>query len=372
MAPTGCSCFPVTLERSKKGSFKFVRNSSSLSGSSKSLSLKKKSSIQEKNSELIVCFGEMLIDFVPTSAGVSLADADGFKKAAGGAPANVAVGISRLGGSAAFMGKVGKDEFGYMLADILKENNVDNSGMRFDPHARTALAFVTLRSDGEREFMFYRNPSADMLLQEKELDVNLIKKAGIFHYGSISLIEEPCRSAHLAAMDIAKRAGCILSYDPNLRLPLWPSAEAAQKGIMSIWNQAEIIKISEEEIEFLTGGDDPYDDEVVLKKLYHPNLKLLLVTEGPAGCRYYTKEFKGKVAGIKTDAVDTTGAGDSFVAAILNSLGSDINLYKDEQKLREALLFANGCGALTVQKKGAIPALPTKEAVNQLLQQTTD
>ncbi|KAB2595538.1 fructokinase-4 [Pyrus ussuriensis x Pyrus communis] len=298
MAPTGCSRFPLTLERSKKGSCKFARNSSSLS-------------------ELIICFGEMLIDFIATSAGVSLADSDGFKKAVGGAPANVAVGISRLGGFAAFMGKVGKDEFGYILADILKENNVDNSGMRLDPHARSALAFVTLRSDGECKFMFYRTPSADMLLHEKEL-------------------------------------GRLL-----------------EKGVTSIWNQADIIKISEDEIEFLTGGDDPYDDGVVLKKLYHPNLKLLLVTEGSAGCRYYTKEFKGKVAGIKADAVDTTGAGDSFVAAILNSLGSEINLYKDERKLREALLFANGCGALTVQKKGAIPALPTKEAVNQLLQQTT-
>ncbi|BBG97452.1 pfkB-like carbohydrate kinase family protein, partial [Prunus dulcis] len=318
-----------------------------------------------REKSLIVCFGEMLIDFVPITAGVSLADAEGFKKAAGGAPANVAVGISRLGGSAAFMGKsqrsasqVGKDEFGYMLADILKENNVDNSGMRFDPNARTALAFVTLRSDGEREFMFYRNPSADKLLHEKELDVNLIKK-------------EPCRSAHLAAMDIAKKAGCILSYDPNLRLPLWPSAEAAQQGIMSIWNQADIIKISEEEIEFLTGGDDPYDDDVVMIKLYHPNLKLLIVTEGAAGCRYYTKEFKGKVEGIKADAVDTTGAGDSFVGAILNSWGLDLNLYKDEKRLREALLFANACGALTVQKKGAIPAMPTKEAVDQFLHQTT-
>lgn len=247
---------------------------------------------QEKK-QLVVCFGEMLIDFVPTVSGVSLAEAPAFKKAPGGAPANVAVGIARLGGFAAFIGKVGEDEFGYMLADILKQNNVDNSGMRFDPHARTALAFVTLRSDGEREFMFYRNPSADMLLRENEIDASLIKRASIFHYGSISLIEEPCRSAHLAAMDIAKKSGCILSYDPNLRLPLWPSAEAAREGIMSIWNQSDITKISEEEVTFLTGGDDPYDDDVVLKKFFHPNLKLLLVTEGAQGCRYYTKEFKG-------------------------------------------------------------------------------
>ncbi|XP_058105620.1 probable fructokinase-7 isoform X2 [Magnolia sinica] len=309
----------------------------------------------------------MLIDFVPTVGGVSLAEAPAFKKAPGGAPANVAVGISRLGGTSAFIGKVGQDEFGYMLADILKENNVDNSGVRFDPGARTALAFVTLRADGEREFMFFRNPSADMLLRESELDTDLIKKASIFHYGSISLIEEPCRSTHLAALDIAKRSGSLLSYDPNLRLPLWPSADAARQGIMSIWDQADIIKISEEEISFLTGGDDPYDDNVVFKKLFHPNLKLLLVTEGPDGCRYYTKEFNGRVAGVKVKPVDTTGAGDAFVSGILCILASDLNLLQDEKKLREALLFANACGALTVTEKGAIPALPTRDAVLQAL-----
>lgn len=363
--PIGCGCFPMSSRKASS-----LPRMPSITESCKSLSFSKKNGDQKRKT-LVVCFGEMLIDFVPTTAGVSLADAEGFKKAAGGAPANVAVGISRLGGSAAFMGKVGADEFGYMLANILKENNVDNSGMCFDSHARTALAFVTLRSDGEREFMFYRNPSADMLLTEKELNIDLINKAGIFHYGSISLIEEPCKSAHLAAMNIAKKAGCILSYDPNLRLPLWPSAEAAQEGIMSIWNQADIIKISEEEISFLTGGDDPYDDDVVLTKLYHSNLKLLLVTEGPAGCRYYTKAFKGKVAGIKADCVDTTGAGDSFVGSVLNSLALDPELYKNEERLKEALKFANACGAITVEKKGAIPALPTKEDVQEVLASQT-
>lgn len=249
-----------------------------------------------------------------------------------------------------------------MLADILKENNVNSEGMRFDPGARTALAFVTLRNDGEREFMFYRNPSADMLLQEAELDLNLIKKAKIFHYGSISLITEPCKSAHLAATKTAADAGVILSYDPNLRLPLWPSPESAREGILSIWETADIIKISEEEISFLTKGEDPYDDAVV-RKLYHPNLKLLLVTEGPDGCRYYTKDFSGRVKGFKVDAVDTTGAGDAFVAGILSQIAADLSLLQREDKLRDALEFANACGALTVMERGAIPALPSREAV---------
>ncbi|EEF50435.1 fructokinase, putative [Ricinus communis] len=371
----GC-CFPVKLERSfRTPSSKNLANdntntNTASKGSSKDLIPSMNRPGSEKNSP-IVCFGEMLIDFVPNASGVSLADAPGFKKAPGGAPANVAVGIARLGGHAAFIGKVGDDEFGCMLADILKQNNVDNSGMRFDSHARTALAFVTLRADGEREFMFYRNPSADMLLQETELDQDLIKKASVFHYGSISLIHEPCKSAHLAAMEIAKKAGCILSYDPNLRLPLWPSAEAAREGIMSVWKQADIIKVSEEEIEFLTEGSNPFDDKLVLEKLFHPNLKLLLVTEGSEGCRYYTQAFNGKVAGVKVDAVDTTGAGDAFVGGILSKLASDMNLYKDEKKLSEALLFANACGAITVTERGAIPALPTKEAVLEFLHKRT-
>ncbi|XP_027923665.1 probable fructokinase-7 isoform X2 [Vigna unguiculata] len=262
---------------------------------------------------------------------------------------------------------VGADEFGYMLADILKQNNVETSGMRFDSNARTALAFVTLREDGEREFLFFRNPSADMLLQESELDKNLLKQARIFHYGSISLIDEPCKSAHLAAMRIAKNSGCILSYDPNLRLALWPSADAARKSIMDIWDQADVTKISEDEITFLTGGDDPYDDNVVLKKLFHPNLKLLIVTEGSQGCRYYTKAFKGRIGGVKVKPVDTTGAGDAFVSGILYSIATDQTIFQDEKRLRKALYFANICGALTVTERGAIPALPTREAILQFL-----
>ncbi|KAM7273316.1 hypothetical protein ACFE04_027980 [Oxalis oulophora] len=326
---------------------------------------------QDMNS-LVVCFGEMLIDFVPTVSGVSLAEAPAFKKAPGGAPANVAVGITRLGGKSAFIGKVGEDDFGKMLSDILKQNNVDNSGVRFDHNARTALAFVTLRADGEREFLFFRHPSADMLLQESELDTDLIKRGKIFHYGSISLIAEPCRSTHLAAMKIAKSSGSLLSYDPNLRLPLWPSEEAAREEIMSIWDQADIIKISEDEITFLTGGDDPYDDNVVLTKLFHPNLTLLIVTEGSAGCRYYTKDFKGRVTGCKVKAVDTTGAGDAFVGGLLYCLASDQSIMQDENRLREALHFANACGALTVMERGAIPALPTKQAVLEFLANVTE
>ncbi|KVH14836.1 Carbohydrate kinase PfkB [Cynara cardunculus var. scolymus] len=301
-------------------------------------------------SSMVVCFGEMLIDFVPDTAGVSLAESQGFIKAPGGAPANVACAIAKLGGSAAFVGKVGKDEFGYMLTDILKKNGVNTDGVLFDEHARTALAFVTLKKDGEREFMFYRNPSADMLLKESELKMDMIKKANIFHYGSISLITEPCRSAHMAAMKAAKQAGVLLSYDPNVRLPLWPSADAARTGIKSIWKEADFIKVSDDEVEFLT--QKSADNEDAVKSLWHDGLKLMVVTDGEKGCRYYTKacpSFKGKVPGCKVKAIDTTGAGDAFVGSLL------------------ALAFSNACGAICTTKKGAIPALPTTSDAQALL-----
>ncbi|KAG0577862.1 hypothetical protein KC19_5G187000 [Ceratodon purpureus] len=315
--------------------------------------------------DLVVCFGELLIDFVPTIGGVSLADAPAFKKAPGGAPANVACGISKLGGNAAFVGKVGDDEFGYMLCDVLKDQKVETKGVRFDAHARTALAFVTLRSDGEREFMFYRNPSADMLFEIQELDTDLLKQASILHYGSISLITEPSRSTHLEALRIAQEAGSLLSYDPNLRLPLWPSAEAAKEGIMSIWDKADIIKVSDEEVVFLT-GHDPKDDAANMKML-HPGCKLMLVTEGGEGCRYYTPKFYGQVGGFKVQVVDTTGAGDAFCAGLLSQLAVFPDIVEDEAKLREALLFANACGAITTTERGAIPSLPDKETVSRLL-----
>jgi len=319
----------------------------------------------EGDKGMVVSFGEMLIDFVPTESGVSLAEAPGFLKAPGGAPANVAIAVARLGGRAAFVGKLGDDEFGHMLAGILRANGVSDAGVAFDSGARTALAFVTLRADGEREFMFYRNPSADMLLTEAELNLDLIRRAKVFHYGSISLIAEPCRSAHLRAMEVAKEAGVLLSYDPNLRLPLWPSPETAREQILSIWDQADIIKVSDVELEFLTGIDS-VEDEVAMK-LWRPSLKLLLVTLGENGCKYFTKDFRGSVESFSVKQVDTTGAGDAFIGAMLRKFIEDESALQDEKKLREVLRFANACGAITTTKKGAIPSLPNEAEAMLLL-----
>ena len=205
--------------------------------------------------DIITC-GELLIDFVSTQHGVTLAEASTFKKAAGGAPANVAVGVAQLGYRAGFMGQVGDDEFGHFLASTLRNYGVDTGGLSFTSQARTALAFVSLLSNGEREFMFYRHPSADMFWRPEDVDPAYAAHTRIFHYGSISLISEPSRSATLTALNYAKGNGALLSYDPNLRPPLWPSLSAAQEGILHGWRYAEIIKVSEEELTFLSGKKD--------------------------------------------------------------------------------------------------------------------
>ncbi len=313
-----------------------------------------------------VCLGELLIDFVPTVTGTSLVDAPAFKKAPGGAPANVAVGLSRLGASAAFMGKVGDDAFGRFLADTLAAAGVDVDPLRFTDQARTALAFVSLRADGEREFMFYRHPSADMLFAPEDVDVDLIAGARLLHFGSISLIDEPCRGATLRAVEAARNAGLLISYDPNLRLALWPHAQAAKAGIMLGWPNADVIKVSEDELEFLTGEAHPVRAG---RRLWHDRLRLLVVTRGREGCTYLTPELEGEVPGFHVEAVDTTGAGDAFVAGLLAELLADPDAAEDAQRLRAICRFANAAGALATTERGAIPALPDAESVRSFLKQ---
>ncbi len=312
----------------------------------------------------VVTLGELLIDFVPTVSGVSLIDAPAFKKAPGGAPANVAAGLAKLGVSCAFLGKVGDDAFGRFLKQILDEAGVDTGGLVFSREARTALAFVSLRADGEREFMFYRHPSADMLYTPDEVDVTAIRSAQIFHHGSISLISEPSRSATLTALDAAAASETLVSYDPNLRLALWPDAPAARAGIMSVWKRADLIKVSEDELAFLTGQED---SDRAVRSLWHDDLKMMIVTLGKAGCRYYTPGFSGQAPGFAVRAVDTTGAGDGFVAGLLRGLLTHPEAYSEEARLKEVCRFANAVGALTTTERGAIPALPVLQRVANFL-----
>lgn len=308
--------------------------------------------------DVIAC-GELLIDFVSTESGVTLAQAPAFKKAAGGAPANVAVGVARLGYRAGFMGQVGEDDFGHFLADTLAEAGVDVNGLRFSPEARTALAFVSLRADGERSFMFYRHPSADMLWRPEDVDAGYASSTRIFHYGSISLIGEPSRSATFAALEHARRGGALISYDPNLRLALWPSAEAARADLLAGWTHADIAKVSEEELVFLTGEAD---EARAVRKLWHDRLKLLTITRGAAGSAYFTPDASGEVPGFRVNAVDTTGAGDGFLAGLLAGL-LDGGLRFEKAVIEQALRLGNAVGALTTTQRGAIPALPARAAV---------
>lgn len=314
--------------------------------------------------DVIAC-GELLIDFVSTESGVSLVQAPAFVKAAGGAPANVAVGVARLGYRAGFMGQVGDDDFGHFLAETLTANGVDTAGLRFSPEARTALAFVSLRADGERDFMFYRHPSADMLWRPEDVAADYARNTRIFHYGSISLIGEPSRSATFMALECARSGGALISYDPNLRLPLWPSPDRARQGILDGMAYADVVKVSEEELFFLTGQEELVPGAA---HLWHAGLRLLVVTRGAAGCVYFMENARGAIPGFAVSAVDTTGAGDGFVAGLLAGL-LDGGLQWRRTTVEAALRLGNAVGALTTTRRGAIPALPSRVAVNAFLAQ---
>lgn len=314
----------------------------------------------------IICLGEALIDFIAVESGKKLAEVESFKKVAGGAPANVAVGASKLGKKSAFLGRIGDDEFGYFLQDRIKETGVDCSQLQFDKQARTGLAFISLPTPNTREFLFYRNPSADMRLDSKEFDEDFIKNTKIFHFGSITLINEPSKSATLKAVKIAKDSGAIISYDPNLRLNLWQDAKTAKTEINTTLPLADIVKVNDEELFFLTGKKDIKKamDEILSK-----GPGLCLVTQGEKGCYYKTKNFFGKFNTYKVDAVDSTGCGDSFVSSILVKIID--NDFKKTISNKDIMLsivkFASGAAVITSTKKGVISSLPTKSEVEKFL-----
>ncbi|SHE34679.1 fructokinase [Caldanaerobius fijiensis DSM 17918] len=318
----------------------------------------------------IISIGEILIDFVSMESGVTLAQSPGFLKAAGGAPANVAVAVSKLGVKSGFIGTAGNDPFGRFLKDTLNSYGVDTCHMDLTDEARTTLAFVSLTADGDRDFVFYRHPGADMMLRKEKISEDYIKSAHIFHFGSISLIDEPARTATLYAIDIAKKHGLIISYDPNLRLNLWPDEETARKTILSTLNLPDILKVSEVELEFLTGIRDIDSGLKALKD--KTSASLILVTRGIEGVDYVYRGERGHVETFKdVKAIDATGAGDAFVAGVLYGIHERINEFKDghmtSKALQDILRIANACGTITVTKKGAIPALPTIDEVKRFL-----
>ncbi|WP_284642331.1 PfkB family carbohydrate kinase [Paenibacillus silviterrae] len=319
--------------------------------------------MSESRKKRIVCLGELLIDFVPETNGQPLSDVPAFRKAAGGAPANVAAAVAKLGGSARFIGKTGRDAFGQFLRGTLEDAGVDARLVETDA-ARTGLAFVSLREDGERDFLFYREPAADMLLEAQEVDAAWLEDAAVYHFGSVSLIAEPCRSATLEAARRVREAGGLVSYDPNLRPMLWPDADRMRREVLAHIGLGDVVKVGEEELTFLAEESDAAAAE---QRLLALGARVLVVTLGGEGCRVVTSGgARIRVPGFPVHAVDTTGAGDSFVGAMLHRLvelgvtaESMVSRLGDEATVHDVFRFANKVGALTTTRRGAIPALPT-------------
>lgn len=312
-----------------------------------------------------LCIGELLIDFVSTTPDVTLADAPGFVKAPGGAPANVAVGLAKLGIDAGFIGKVGADAFGDFLRETLAQNRVNTDYLIAGATSRTTLAFVATRSDGMKDITFYRHPGADIQLSPDELDADYIQSAELFHYGSVSLSHSPSREATLAAIQAAKAGGAMLSYDANLRLMLWDDADAAKRWIWEVLPYADVVKISEEEWEFIMGD---VSFATGAKRILEQGASLVVVTLGEKGCYYTNGSAEGAVDGFAVNAVDTLGAGDAFVAAMLSQLVPHENLLSlGTSQLEMIMRYANAAGALATQKVGVIPALPTAAEIEAFL-----
>ncbi len=313
----------------------------------------------------IVCLGELLVDMFPAELGRPLAEVSAFRPVPGGAPANVAVAAARLGASSAFIGKVGDEAFGRHLAAVLIHEDVDVRGLRFDPFARTTMAFIARPDEHSAEFVFYRNPGADMLLRPEELDLELVRSARALHVGSISLIAEPSRSATLAAVAEARRAGVLVSFDVNYRPSLWAGAGAAIEAIMALVGQADVLKVNEAELALLAGGDIEAGSASLLAR----TPALVVVTLGREGSYYRAAAGAGHVPAYAVPTVDATGCGDAFVAGLLTGLlaGPDWRAQLSPQRLNAILRRANAAGALTALKVGVIPALPRAPEVEAFL-----
>ena len=312
----------------------------------------------------ITALGESLIDFTPS--GTSEAGMRIFEQNPGGAPANALAVFAKFGEKAAFIGKVGNDMHGLFLKETMEKAGIDTKGMIVSDDVFTTLAFVSLNEQGEREFSFARKPGADTCLTEREVDVDIIDQTKIFHIGSLSLTDEPCRSATFFALQRAKEAGKIISYDPNYRALLWKSVESAVEGMRSPLEFVDVMKLSDEETKLLTDIEDP---EGAAKALLAKGISLVAVTLGKDGAYVCTKEGGAVVPGFESKVVDTTGAGDSFWGGFLYQLAKS-GKRPEEVTLEEAKTFArfgNAVASLCVEKRGGIPAMPTMEQVMERL-----
>lgn len=312
----------------------------------------------------VTALGELLIDF--TENGTSAQKNPVLEANPGGAPCNVLAMLAKLGHKTAFIGKIGKDMFGDQLEVALKEVGIDTKGLKKDDEVHTTLAFVHTMEDGDREFSFYRNPGADMMLSEEDLEEEMIRDSKIFHFGSLSMTHDVCRRATRKAIQIAEESGAILSFDPNLREPLWNTLAEAKEQITYGLEHCNILKISDNEIQWLTGLED-YDAGIkAVQKQYH--IPLILLSMGKEGSRAYTAKYRVEVPGfIQEHTIETTGAGDTFCACVLHYVLAHGWKEYTEDELKDMLTFANAAASLITTRKGALRVMPERGEVERLL-----
>ncbi|HIY63614.1 MAG TPA: carbohydrate kinase [Candidatus Mediterraneibacter stercoripullorum] len=311
----------------------------------------------------VTALGELLIDF--PMYGQSDQGNNLFEACPGGAPCNVLALLNKMGKKTAFIGKVGQDQFGTLLKETITEAGIDASGLVIDPEVNTTLAFVHTFPDGDREFSFYRNPGADMMLRPEEVNTELIAQTKIFHFGTLSMTHDTVREATKKALAAAKENGCLISFDPNLRPPLWSSLDLAKEQMEYGFAQCDILKISDNEIQFVSGKED-YDEGIAyLQEKYH--IPLILLTMGKEGSRAYYKGMRVERPGFTVKAIETTGAGDTFCGSSLNYIVEHGFNDLTEDQLGELLTFANAAAALVTTKKGAIRSMPERTEVETLI-----
>ena len=311
----------------------------------------------------ITTFGEILIDF--TSQGENEDGQMLYARNPGGAPANVAVSAARLGAHTAFLGKAGQDMHGTFLKEVLQKENVNTDGMLLDKKYFTTLAFVQVKANGERSFSFARKPGADTKIQKEEINIDILDNTKIFHVGSLSLTDQPARDTTFYAVRRAKAKGSIISYDPNYRASLWSSEEAAIQGMRSLVPYVDLMKLSDEETMLLTGCKDV---EQAAERLYRQGVKVVAITLGGDGAYLYSRDGGIKVPGFAVSHVeDTNGAGDSFWGGLLYKISTSSKKLEEltKEELKEYARFGNAVASLCVEKKGAIPAMPTLAEVEK-------
>lgn len=311
----------------------------------------------------VTALGELLIDL--TQNGISEQGNPILEANPGGAPCNVLACLSKLGHKAAFIGKVGKDGFGDQLTKGLVETGIDTTGLQYDESVHTTLAVVHTYADGDRDFSFYRNPGADMMLKPEEVNEDIIKNSAIFHFGSLSMTDEPCRSAHLHALKAAEEAGVLRSYDPNLRPPLWPDLEVAKENILALMSHCDILKISDNEIQWLSGKED-YDEGIAwLRSRF--DIPLIFLTLGKDGSRAYCGDVRTEQPGFKLNTIETTGAGDTFFGSVLHHILTKGFRPYTKEELDEMLRFANAAAAIVTTRRGALRVMPSREEIEAVL-----